>query len=155
MTMRWPWTSAARLDDILREKNTTIGRLEKQLADRERELHRLYDLIFKQQFGVQIHDTIMGESAVPVAQPEPELTAEQQAEKELLDEEAREKLRLAWVRDHRPSQLGSELARVKRKNVVRAAQAANPQAHPSVAVFAQARAAVEDKSATNGNHASI
>lgn len=151
--MKWPFVSAARLDDLTREKDARIAGLEKQLADLERERKRIYDLIFKQQFGVQIHDTILGEPAAPAPQPEPELTPEQQEEKELLEEQAREKVRLSWVKNHRPSQLGSELARIRKRDQKRSAIAANPGAHPSVAVFEQARAAVEEKTATNGNHA--
>ena len=124
MTFRWPWVSAARLDDIWREKNTEIGRLEKRISDLEKERKRLYDLIFQGQFGVQVHDSV----PQPQAEPEPILTPEQKAEKEMLEEAGREELRLRSIAKTSPSQLPYEIARLKRSSSVRAAKAANPGA---------------------------
>lgn len=128
MTFHWPWVSAARYDDMLREKNMQIGRLEKELSDLKKESKRQHDLIYKANFGVQVYDTI------PEVQPEPEpqLTPEQQAEKQVLEEAAREELRLRSIARTNPSQLGYEIARLRKSSTLQAAKAANPGAQAFV-----------------------
>ncbi|HEV7674391.1 MAG TPA: hypothetical protein VGQ12_07665 [Candidatus Angelobacter sp.] len=137
MPLRWPWTSAARFDDMLREKNTQLGQRDKRIADLERETRRMHDLIYKANFGVQVFDTI------PEVKPEPEvpLTPEQVFEQEIRNEEQRRKDRIAWTKRHRPSQLADVLAQEGQSEQVQAARAA----HPVQQIFETARGQVIGK----------
>lgn len=136
--MQWPWTSAARFDDMLREKNTQIGQRDKRIADLERETRRMHDLIYKANFGVQVFDTIAE------AKPEPEvlLTQEQALEQEIRNEEQRRKDRINWTRKHRPSQLADVIAQEGQSEQVQAARAA----HPAQKIFETARQQVTSNS---------
>jgi 16S rRNA C1402 N4-methylase RsmH len=114
---------------VIADRDARISALEK-------ELHRLHDLIYKTNFGVQIHDTI------PVTEVpedvEPVLTEEQQAEKDYQDAIDERNLRLRSIARTRPSQLGPEMAREMVSNTVNRAAAA----HPANRVFAAVRAEV-------------
>jgi hypothetical protein len=146
--MRWPWVSAARLDDLLREKNSEIGRLEKRIADLEHERKRIYDLIFKQQFGVQVHDTLNAPDipdASKSAEPERPLTPDQQLEAEMRAQEEADRQRVEHAKRYQPSQLSAVLADIRARERRRAVEMANPGQHPARQIFAEAKAAV------NGN----
>jgi hypothetical protein len=113
-----------------------VAELRRQLAERERELHRLHDLIFKQQFGVQLHDSLPSapETAVPPDAPVDDAESQQQADQR----------RLASIRRTNPSQLGPALEQVMARNAHRMARSAHPvrtvNAAKSNAVFEKARA---------------
>lgn len=138
MNMRWPWTSAARFDDMLREKNTQIGQRDKRIADLERETRRMHDLIYKANFGVQVFDTIPEvklEAEVP-------LTPEQVIEREIASVEQARRDRINWTKRNRPSQLADVMVQEAQLENVQAARAA----HPVQQIFETARQQVNGKS---------
>lgn len=135
--MRWPWTSAARYDDMLREKIAQLEHRDKRIADLERETRRMHDLIYKANFGVQVFDTIA--EATPM--PEPQLSPEETFEKEIRDEQQRRTDRIAWTKKHRPSNLADVIAQERTLEHVEAARAA----HPAQQVFDRARQQVNGK----------
>jgi hypothetical protein len=112
--------------------------LRETLAAREKELHRLKDLIFQREFGVQLYDSLPADAPVQTAaEPEPEPEPERDLEQE---RDARELTALARTR---PSQLGPAMERKMRRDVMRMAQAAHPThtvpGSPATAVFSKAR----------------
>jgi hypothetical protein len=115
-----------------------LAEVRKQLADAERKLHRLEDLIFKQQFGVQLHDTLPADM-MPAPEPEKELTAEEKEVARIEAQEQAETARLRALARTRPSQLGSELERVMVNKTLRMAKAAHPTHTVAAQVFEQAR----------------
>jgi hypothetical protein len=116
-----------------------VGELRRQLAERERELYRLKDLIFKEHFGVQLHDTIAAETVQ--VKPQENLTPEEEAAERLEAERAADRQRLASIRRTKPSQLGTAMADMLRKDMVRRANAARPAAvvSPAQEIFNQAK----------------
>lgn len=116
--MKFPFVFRSHHDEMVAE-------LRRQLVDRERELHRLTDLIFKNTFGVQLHDTI-AEAAQPLEAPEVPLSPEKEAELKAEQEAADERARLTSIWRTRPSQLGPYLERAMKKSTRRRAQAARP-----------------------------
>lgn len=113
-----------------------VAELRRQLAERERELHRLHDLIFKQQFGVQLHDSL---PSAPEAVIEPDTPVDDAEAQEQSDQR-----RLASIRRTNPSQLGPALEQVMARNAHRMARSAHPirtvNATPAKAIFEKARA---------------
>ena len=130
--MKLPFVTRSHYEEM-------VGELRRQLAERERELYRLKDLIFKEHFGVQLHDTIAGEMK-PV-EPDAKLSREEEAAEEMEAERAADRARLASIRRTQPSRLGVAMADVMRKDMVRRAKAARPTTvvSPAEAIFNQAK----------------
>jgi hypothetical protein len=125
-----PFVSRERYDEAL-------GRI----AALEKESHRLLDLIFKNNFGVQLHDTLLQEQAQTEV-PERELTDAEKAEQGYQSARERDISRLRSIKRTNPSRLGPELQRAKAAEIMRRAQAARPThmtTHPAVAIFEQAK----------------
>lgn len=132
--MKFPFLSRSHHEDVVALKDQIIATRDHQIAELTRELHRIKDLVFKNTFGVQIHDTI------PEAQPEPEpvLTQEEKDVQQYQQSKEYEKNRLASIAATRPSALGSEISRVMQRDTEHRARAANPARQ----VFASVRAEV-------------
>lgn len=128
--MKWPWfVSRFTFDQVLGDKN-------KRIADLEKECHRLHDLIYSTNLGIQIYDSIPIVAVAEVS--EEKLTPEQELEQEHQRETDARNLRLTSLKRTSPSRMGSAIARELMKETERRAGAAHP-AHPSHVVFAQAR----------------
>jgi hypothetical protein len=135
--MRFPFVLRSQHDEF-------VVHLRQQLADRDRELERLYDLIFKHQFGEQVFDTLAA-PAEAVAEGLPVITtsAEETEIEPPEDIEERQRAedirRLQSIARTRPSTLGSAMAQMKSRDLIRKARAANPKAvpHPAIQVFEQ------------------
>lgn len=132
--MRFPFLSRSHHEDVVALKDTIIANRDHSIAELSNELRRLKDLIFKNNFGVQIYDTI----PEPQMEPEPVLTEEQKAIEEYQDSKSYEKARLTSIAATRPSALGGELTRALERDTEQRARAANPVRQ----VFATARAEV-------------
>ena len=119
--MKFPFVSRSHHEEMVAE-------LRRQLEERTRELHRIKDLIFKQQFGVQLYDTLPAE-----AQPEPEApkTREDAIVESLEDADRQAKNRIASLWRTSPSKVGPALAQELRNKQIRQAHAARPM-HPEV-----------------------
>ncbi len=120
--MSFPFISRTHHEDVVSLKDVIIANRDATIREMSRELHRLHDLIYKVNFGVQIHDTI----PVAQAEPEPTLTAEQQLEQEHQQEVDYRNARLTSIARTRPSQLAGELSKEMVQENLRRAQAANP-----------------------------
>lgn len=114
--MRFPFVLRSQHEEM-------VGLLRQQLEDREKELRRIKDLIFKEHFGVQIHDTLPENAPVVQASAPPAAPEEETRDREK-EADAR---KLATIRRLRPSQLGPELERRMNKRVLDMARAAHPQ----------------------------
>lgn len=66
--MQWPWISRERLTEAIAIRDSQIGKLEKALADLEKERRRLLDFIAVRSNGISIY----GEIKAPQDGPEPE-----------------------------------------------------------------------------------
>jgi hypothetical protein len=129
--MRFPFVTRSHHEEV-------VTMLRETLAAREKELHRLKDLIFQREFGVQLYDSLPADAPVQTAaEPEPEPEPARDLEQE---RDARELTALARTR---PSQLGPAMERKMRRDVMRMAQAAHPThtvpGSPATAVFSKAR----------------
>lgn len=115
--------------------------LKKLLEKREAELRHILDLIYSQQFGVQLFDTIASDmpaastpDGIPApAEPEPAPEDEMEAENQ------REMQRLAVLRRTSPSRLGPAMSEMMKKRLARQVQAAHPQHSKVTEVFEKAR----------------
>lgn len=115
-----------------------VAELRSQLANRERELHRLKDLIFKQQFGVQLYDTLPVET-MPEPEPETPKSADEQMADSLEEADRRAKNRLASLFRTSPSKLGPAIAEEMRARMARQASAARPMVPEVQQIFAKAK----------------
>lgn len=125
-------------DELMRERGNRVGELLAQVAALKKERARLYDLIFKHQFGEQVFDSLPVPEVSAEPLEEPELTADQKAEEEVLDGQREERRRLTSLRRTSPSRLGRELERAMTRRSRQAAIAA----HPAAGVFQNAKAQV-------------
>lgn len=132
--MKFPFVSRSHHEDVVALKDLIIAERGIRVQALETELHRLKDLIFKNNFGVQIHDTI----PEPQMEPEPVLTEEEKQVQEYQQQKDYEKARLASIAATRPSALGDALSRELKRDTEQRARAANPVRQ----VFASARAEV-------------
>lgn len=135
--MKFPFVSRSHHEDVVGLKDVIIATRENTIAEMSKELHRLKDLIFKNNFGVQIHDTLPADTE-PVEEPIENLTPQQQDEKKYQEDKQYRQARLASTAITRPSALGSQLAREIEREQEHRANAA----HPARQVFAAARADV-------------
>ena len=126
-------TARQRLEDVSREKDAAIAIRDARIVTLEAEAHRMLDLIFRNNFGVQLHDTLPN---VPdQAEPEPEQTEEQRAEQEILEQHAEEIDRIKSLMRTSPSRVGPAMQQMLAIHEVRAAR----NAHPATVVFSHAR----------------
>lgn len=135
--MKFPFVSRSHHEDVVGLKDAIIASRDQTIAEQTKELHRLKDLIFKNNFGVQIHDTLPSD-VDQVEEPTENLTPQQQDEKKYREEEEYRQARLASTAITRPSALGSQIARELERDRERRADAA----HPARKVFAAVRAEV-------------
>jgi hypothetical protein len=74
--MRWPFVSASRYDDLLREKNSQLGERDKRISDLEAERKVLLDRLSEVTTG----STIYSKPAPPAALPETDTAKEPPSE---------------------------------------------------------------------------
>lgn len=132
--MKFPFVSRSHHEDVVALKDTIIASQVHAITEMSNELHRLKDLIFKNNFGVQIYDTI----PEPQPEPEPVLTQEEKDIQEYQQDKQYRDARLASIAATRPSVLGDAIARELKRDTEHRASAA----HPVRQVFATARAEV-------------
>lgn len=120
--MRFPFISRALFEEVSRQRD-----------EYKRELHRFQDIVAKQNWGEQIHDTlpVIHKEVAPVPEPMPEAQA---TEEEMQDEYMRQKAHLATIARTRKSQLPQALERAMSSRLVQRARAAvGPDARRAVA----------------------
>jgi hypothetical protein len=129
MASKFPLVTRAHHEEV-------VALLKTQLERTEKELHRLEDLIFQKQFGVQLHDTLPEAENTVLQAPE---TVDEGDAQEW--EERREKARLASIARTSPSQLGPALEQQMTRRAQRMAKAAHPAhgVHPAQELFAKAK----------------
>lgn len=122
--MNWP-VSRSRYDEV-------VGDLRTRVAELEKERKRIYDAIFKHQFGIQIFDTLQADEPT---QPEPVLSKEEQEVAEAESRDSYRKAKLTSIARTNPSQLAPAIAQMMVQKTTERAKAA----HPSQTVFAEAK----------------
>lgn len=116
--------SRSRYDEV-------VGDLRTRVAELEKERKRIYDAIFKHQFGVQIFDTLKSEESTP----EPVLSKEEQEVVEAESRDSYRRAKLTSIARTNPSQLAPAIAQMMVQKTTERAKAA----HPSQTVFAEAK----------------
>src|SRR5260221_412778 len=97
------------------DHDARVAELKADKSALEQENRRLYDLIFKQQFGVQIFDSITEILAPPVTAAAPVVVDPVTPEDEMEQENQRDIERLSVIRRTSPTRLGTEMAAVMAK----------------------------------------
>ena len=124
-----PFVTRSHHEALVKELRDRLDERAQRIQELDRTLHRLWDIIAKHNWQVQIFDTIP--ELKP--EPEPELTPEEQAVKELEADYQYDLRKAASVARTRPSQLGATMEQVLVKDQLRRANAARPSSRPNPA----------------------